>query len=869
MRALGLLPAAGLIGGTLGVLALPADWATLLAARSAPAPGAGPLVWWIGCALLTALLAALLTALLVGVVAWWRDRRPLALVAVGTGFALAGAALALDATDRAVHTPLRAALDRHIGGFDLGSWDAPPRHDPVLVRAVIRTDAGVAAEPDASAAAAASVTVQADATSVKLGGQWVPVSGGLMISMGGDVPAARLREWVAGRTIEAPMTLRRAARYVNQGVGDFERDLALRGVTLLASVKSSLLVDVRARGGLVEEAAAGVRQRTRLALERWVAPRNRVASALVAAVLIGDRAGISDAVRERLQAAGTYHVIAISGGNIAIFVALVAVVPLLAGVSARGGAWFALVVLAAYSQVVAAGPSVWRASLMAALHLLAIGLDHRAPSVHAAALAVAVMIAVQPLDVWDPGFVLTFGATAALLLAAGRVQATGGSWLVRWGAAAVLATIVVDLVLLPVTALAFGQVTAAGIVLNLLALPLMAAVQVSGLLVVLLDVVQMPAGWPGWAASSAAVTLVESARLVELAPWSWRQVGPPSILLLTLYYGAGSVVVWGAGRARTAASVVLGLAVVAVWADVPVTVAVTLPVTVPVTVPAWPPWIAGAPPTTPGAPLRVALRVTMFDVGQGESILVQPPGGGAMLVDTGGRPFGGDRFDIGRLVLAPALRALGVGALDAVVVTHADPDHVGGARSVLDRFDVRRLWLGIPVPGHGPSRELLAHAHDGGTSVGAWRAGQGFDYAGVRVRVLHPPAPDWERRRVRNDDSVVVELTHGDIAMLLTGDVSAEVERAVLPQLSASRVRVLKVAHHGSRTSTSSALVEGWRPQVALISCGRGNPFGHPAPDVVERLERAGARIYRTDRDGAITVESDGRELRVRTARSG
>jgi len=131
--------------------------------------------------------------------------------------------------------------------------------------------------------------------------------------------------------------------------------------------------------------------------------------------------------------------------------------------------------------------------------------------------------------------------------------------------------------------------------------------------------------------------------------------------------------------------------------------------------------------------------------------------------------------------------------------------------------------------------------------------------------VLHPPAPDWERRRVRNDDSVVLEIVHGDVALLLLGDVGEDVERRILPFLTPARIRILKVAHHGSRTSTSADLVERWRPDVALVSCGRGNSFGHPAPAVLDRLRAVGADIVRTDEDGQITLDTDGREVRVTT----
>jgi competence protein ComEC len=118
---------------------------------------------------------------------------------------------------------------------------------------------------------------------------------------------------------------------------------------------------------------------------------------------------------------------------------------------------------------------------------------------------------------------------------------------------------------------------------------------------------------------------------------------------------------------------------------------------------------------------------------------------------------------------------------------------------------------------------------------------------------------------VRNDDSVVLEVLYGDVALLLTGDIGAEIERDVIPLLTPARVRILKVAHHGSRTSTSQQLLDAWRPTLALISCGRGNRFGHPAPDVVQRLESIGATVLRTDRDGQIAIETDGRVITEET----
>ena len=162
---------------------------------------------------------------------------------------------------------------------------------------------------------------------------------------------------------------------------------------------------------------------------------------------------------------------------------------------------------------------------------------------------------------------------------------------------------------------------------------------------------------------------------------------------------------------------------------------------------------------------------------------------------------------------------------------------------------------------------MLAHARVAGVAVEEVLLGTALDVDGVRVRVLNPPEPDWERQRVRNDDSIVLEVLYGDVAILLTGDISADIERAIVPRLTLARVRILKVAHHGSRTSTSQELLDAWHPQIAVISCGRGNSFGHPAPEVIDRLQSMGARIYRTDLDGEVTIQTDGSSVTVSTYR--
>jgi competence protein ComEC len=376
----------------------------------------------------------------------------------------------------------------------------------------------------------------------------------------------------------------------------------------------------------------------------------------------------------------------------------------------------------------------------------------------------------------------------------------------------------------------------------------MAVVQVAGLVIVCADAFDALARLAGWIAHLAAAGIVESARLVDVAPWLTRRVPPPAILVVIVYYaGLAATLIPERPLLRIGGVACLVIAGVGI--------------------------VTGVNPLSswPADPLW--LRLTMFDVGQGDAMALQvPPGVGrpftapqTVLVDTGGRPFGNGGFDIGARVVEPALWATGVRSLQTMLLTHGDPDHIGGAAALIDDFQPNAIWQGIPVPHAMALQAVLTRAADAHLHVEERHAGEELTVGGARVLILHPPRPDWERQRVRNDDSVVLEVLYRNVGLLLTGDIGSAVERAIAPHLIPAKTRILKVAHHGSRTSTSQELLDAWRPHIALISCGRGNPFGHPAPEVIDRLNAAGATVYRTDRDGEITLDTDGEQVFVRT----
>ncbi len=678
-----------------------------------------------------------------------------------------------------------------------------------------------------------------------------PVEGGVLLTVVGTLAPEQRRAWRRGRTIRTVAQLHRASRYLDPGVPDIEGALARRGVSLVGTVKSAALVEVVQHGGIVSEAAAAGRAYARRAIASAVGRWSARSAAIVTAIVIGDRSGLDADVERRLQEAGTYHVIAISGGNIAILAGLALAVFRMAGLLGRGTMVSAIAGLLAYGTLVGGGASVDRATLMATVYFAGRALDLRGPPLNALALVAGLLVAGQPLSVADPGFLLTFGATAAILTIPPDLARVPR--LLAPVVALGLASLATEAALLPVGAVVFSRVTFAGLALNFLAIPLMAVAQIAGMVAVPMFMLSpLAAAAVGWLAHVGADGLLRTADLVRFVPAVTWRVAPPSIAAVACYYAGG--LAWWILRvrrrrvtgSRESQRARYGRRIAAI-----VSMSAAM-------------WILWEPWALVRARGDGRLHVTFVDVGQGDAAFVQFPRGATLLVDAGGLTAN-TSFDIGDRVVAPVLRSSGVRRLGTVVLTHGDADHVGGADSVIAEFRPWDIWEGTPVPVSLRLQSLRARAADVGSRWTHVHIADETTIDDVRVVVRHPDLPDWERQDVRNDDSIVVELLWRDVSIVLTGDIGSEVERHLVSSFEPARLRVIKVPHHGSLTSSSEAFVRALRPSVAVVSVGRSNPFGHPAPAVMRRYDSVGAALFRTDRDGAVTMDTDGRSLDVRT----
>jgi competence protein ComEC len=382
----------------------------------------------------------------------------------------------------------------------------------------------------------------------------------------------------------------------------------------------------------------------------------------------------------------------------------------------------------------------------------------------------------------------------------------------------------------PITALAFGTVAPIGVAANLVAIPL-ASLVVPAVLVSLVAGGGMAAG--AGLLLGAVEWVAHTAARVPGGQWSGvaglRGALPWAAVLAAVVWLAHARPTWARLRWR-----LLSVGALSGWA----LLAVDL--------------VRGEP--------SEGLSLHVLDVGQGDAIAVRTPRGRWLLVDAG--PRTPDR-DAGREVVAPFLRRRGVARLATLVVSHGDADHLGGAPAVVTAF-APELVL---EPGQAlPSRLYLDYLADVGAFGTAWRparAGDTLVLDSVVVRVLHPSASWLEGQLGPNENSVVLHVQYGCFDAVLPGDAGSPVEAALVGRLAP--VEVLKVGHHGSASGTTDAWLAALRPAVAVISVGRGNRYGHPAPSVLHRLALRGIAVFRTDRDGTVTIHTDGRYLEVRT----
>jgi len=411
-------------------------------------------------------------------------------------------------------------------------------------------------------------------------------------------------------------------------------------------------------------------------------------------------------------------------------------------------------------------------------------------------------------------------------------------------------TVVLQVGMLPLMARDFHRITLAAPLVNLVAVPLTGVVVPLGFLTlgsgVLFPALGRIVAWPlAWTTGSLLRVVQWFAHFPH---WSYRIPGPPLWLLIIFFVDA--VLLAAAMRLAYSWQRRASLALCGSLAASSLLVAL----------------FPFAPKGSPGK-----LEVTILDVGQGDSLFVVSPRGRTLLIDGGGA-FGGfpgrevhNGIDPGEEAVSPYMWSRGYQRLDVVALTHAHQDHLGGLTAVLGNFRVGSLWIGRDVASPALVKlEELARAKK--IPIEHEIRGKSFAWDGVDGDFFWPEISSTEAApSAKNNDSLVLRLHYGCRTILLPGDAEKEAERTILAENSESSLQadVLKVGHHGSKNSTTPDFLAAVKPRVAIISAGEENPYGHPSPELLERLEAAGVRVLRTDRDGAVHVLTDGDRVEV------
>lgn len=730
---------------------------------------ARPSVGWLALIAVSAAAAA---------VSWSGRARVAALAVVFAAAGIAWGSARLDALDRTVLGAFAGASERA-----LVVTTAPARRTPFALRIPARVE--------------------------RFGSQWVDEAVLLELPPGRAPPQGARLELIG--VLERP----------RQSSDGFDEREWLRRKGVHVVVRGGSWRIVGRRGGL-----GGLADRIHRRLAATVAPglvgERR---AILRGIVLGEDEGLGDGLRDAFRASGLYHLLAVSGQNVALLVGGIAILAWLVGVPRLVGIGAALVGILGYVLAVGWQPSVVRAGVAGGLATLAWLTARQRDRWWFFLLGALVLLTWNPYSVLEAGFQLSFSAVAAIFVLVPHFERTlEGYPLPQWMRIPVAVSAACGLATAPVVWLQFGSIPLYSVPANALAAPVVAPLLGLGLGAAALEPIS-----PGGAAALAwingwfAAYLAACARLVAALPFA--QLESARALALA---AAPAVVVAILPRLRPphAARALILAATVAI-----ATVGWLYPGERP------------APPPT-------GVRFTFLDVGQGDSTLIEVPEG-AILVDEGPP----------EARVAQQLRGLGVRRLAAMVLTHPSRDNIGGAHEVLRSVDVD-LVLDPALPFENPfGAPVITEARRRGVRVVVTRAGQELSVGELRLRVLWPP--DGERRSSdANDHATVLLASYRGFDALLPADAESNVTLG----LDLPPVELYKVAHHGSADPGVDDLLTRIRPRIAVISVGSGNDYGHPAPSLLRELRDVGdLTVLRTDRGGRIVVESDGRRHSIRS----
>lgn len=645
--------------------------------------------------------------------------------------------------------------------------------------------------------------------------------------------------WVVCDRVKVSAKFISSRGYHNFSPDPQERYLETKGIHNRAFAKSPLLLERLNAGKPYSplRIISIIRQKFQEKIETfWETEQNGFSpnGAIFEALLLGERGRIPDAVSRSFQNAGIYHLFAISGAHIAIFSFLLFSFFRAIYISKRLSYSLLIGFLLFYVLLVEGRPSVLRATIMTVAYLLGKLLWRDINLINTLSFSAFILLIANPANLFDPGFQLTFMATLSIILFYPRIINRLPRLPLRITEIFTL-SLTAQLGVLPIIAFFFNRVSFSGLLLNLVAIPLVALIMAIGYLFLPFSFLSsFLANILARSASFLINLLLGISHLHDQASQLASRTPAPHLWMVYGYYLFLGLLLLPVKHTRTRL-VASGCFFLFLFSIV----------------------------FYPFPSYSKNLRLTFIDVGQGESILVEFPGTTKMLIDGGGVPD--DSFDIGENVVSPFLWRKGIKKIRYLVLTHPHPDHVNGLKAVARNFKIGEFWEGYSVLENDSYARFLNCLNPGVPRKRMFEDDQ-IILKDVLIRFLHPPKKEPFVERVHNDHSLVMSISSRSNSFLLTGDIGKNVEKRLVENHSLVKSQVLKSPHHGSHSSSSSEFLDAVSPEIVVISVGRGNRYGLPNTEVLARYSSHGANVYRTDLHGAVEITASQKGISIRTA---
>ncbi|MBM4762358.1 DNA internalization-related competence protein ComEC/Rec2 [Bacillus sp. B15-48] len=564
-------------------------------------------------------------------------------------------------------------------------------------------------------------------------------------------------------------------------------------------------------------------------------------AAIFSALLFGDRQLMSPETKDSYTKNGTVHLLAISGLHVGLLTGMVFYLLLFFGVTKEKAELSLIILLPLYAILTGLAPSVMRAATMLLIFLLLRRWKLRIPPIDILSITCLLLITLSPMIIYEPGFQLSFFVSLALILSAGRIICRFSSYLSRIA----VVSIISHLTSIPIIINYFYEISLIAVVSNLLFVPLFSIILLPLILVVYFIQLVFPFALDLLLPLITKLILLTNTFSYSFAslPMSSLIIGKPASVQLFIYIVTLVVTFIWWEKKYFSHSKLLFLFVLPF-----------LPIFIQLVSPYLSPYG----------------KIVFVDVGQGDSILIQLPyQRGTYVIDTGGTitfnredwQSRRDAYEVGKDVLVPYLKSEGIRKIDKLILTHGDMDHIGGAIALISELKIKEIMLPVASERSEKEIEILEMAMRKKIKVEIVGKGHGWYVEDNRFLVLSP----MEELSKKNDGSIVIWAQVGGKTWLFTGDLEQSGEEQLITVFRDLKVDFLKVGHHGSNSSTSQLFLDTILPEVAVITVGRGNRYGHPHKDVLERLEEGNVEIYRTDQNGAILYLFKGKNGTFRT----